>query len=292
MVSLSPELYPFQENFFTCSEGHQLHYVDEGPKDGPIILMVHGNPSWSFLYRDVIKDLSSKYRCIAIDHLGCGKSAQPLEGPYDLAHHISRLGQLVKHLDLKNITLLLHDWGGAIGMGMANNYPDRIKAISLFNTAAFTDTRIPRRIALCRWPVLGPFLNLCLNAFARGATVMALPKGARMSAKVKSGFLYPYSTARQRRAINAFVQDIPMGPTHPTWSTLKNVEEGLSKFSNHPVKIFWGEQDFCFNTHFYERWKKVWPHAETDLFSDGGHYLLETHAKKVSEALDSWMTKN
>jgi len=292
MVKLDPELYPFKENFFETCEGSRLHYVDEGPRDGKILLMVHGNPSWSFLYRDVIKTLSPQFRCIAIDHLGCGKSDQPMDGTYNLKNHVDRLCQLVDHLKLENITLLLHDWGGAIGMGMATRFPHRIQAISLFNTAAFTDTRIPLRIAVCRLPVLGPFLNLCLNAFARAATVMALPKGVRMSAKVKSGFLYPYSNAAQRRAINAFVQDIPMSPSHPTWGTLKEIEDGLEQFSSRPVKIFWGEQDFCFNPHFLERWRKTWPHADIHSFPSGSHYLLETHGNEVCNLLTPWMKGN
>jgi len=292
VVSLDPGLYPFKENFFTTQEGQRLHYVDEGPRNGRLLLMVHGNPSWSFLFREVIKELSSRHRCVAIDHLGCGKSGQPLGGPYDLEHHIDRLVEFVKHLDLGDITLLLHDWGGAIGLGMAGRLPGRISAISLFNTAAFTDTMIPARIAIFRWPILGPFLNYRLNAFARAATVMAMPKGAVMPAKVKAGFLHPYGTPRSRRAIHAFVKDIPMNPHHPSWNTLKKVEEGLGQFSSLPILIFWGEQDFCFNTHFRDRWVQIWPQAQVHSWPGGSHYLLETHWKEVCAELALLLDNN
>lgn len=289
MVKIDRELFPFDENFFETDEGFRLHYVDEGPRESDPILMVHGNPSWSFLFRDVIKNLSPDYRCVAVDHLGCGKSENPIIAQYNLEHHVNRLCQLVEELDLKDITLLLHDWGGAIGMGVASRLKDRIRAISLFNTAAYTDTRIPLRIAVCKWPFIGPLLNLSMNAFARGATRMAIPKGSSMTAKIKSGFLSPYSTPRQRRAINAFIQDIPMSPSHPTWNYLKDIEDSLDYFSSHPIRIFWGEQDFCFNLHFLDRWKSIWPHANVTSYPDGSHYLLESHAEEVSRELRLWI---
>ncbi len=160
--------YPFQSHFLDL-EGQRYHYVDEG--HGEIVLMVHGNPTWSFAWRNLIKEFSRNYRVLAVDHIGCGFSDKPRRYPYVLEQHIKNLKQFVEALDLEGITLLAHDWGGAIGMGVAGLSPQRFSRFVLFNTAAFRSKRIPFRIAICRIPIFGAIAIRAFNAFLSRGTV-------------------------------------------------------------------------------------------------------------------------
>ena len=162
-------LYPFASHYFDTG-GRRMHYVDEGA--GPAVVMLHGNPTWSFYYRELITALRDSYRVIAPDHIGCGLSDKPQDYPYTLATHIENLERLLDHLGLDDITLAMHDWGGAIGCGFAVRHPQRVGRLIVLNTAAFLG-RTPWRIRMCRLPVLGPLLVRGLNGFARTATLMA-----------------------------------------------------------------------------------------------------------------------
>ncbi|MBU4393539.1 MAG: alpha/beta fold hydrolase, partial [Proteobacteria bacterium] len=147
--------YPFPSHFATI-DGHLLHYIDEGA--GRVIVMVHGNPTWSYYYRHLIALLSKTYRVIAIDHLGCGLSDKPQKYPYQLKNHIDNLQALLRQLRINSYSLIVHDWGGAIGLGVAGRYPAAIEKLVILNTAAFHSQRIPWRIRLCRWPFIGSLL--------------------------------------------------------------------------------------------------------------------------------------
>ena len=179
--------YPFADHFASI-DGLQYHYVDEGDQKNDPILFVHGNPTWSFAWRNLIKGLSNEYRTIAVDHIGCGMSDKPQDYRYTLDQHIQNLVSLIEHLDLKNITLVAHDWGGAIGVGATGRCPERFKKMVLMNTAAFPSKRIPFRIAVCRLPILGALGVRGLNLFARAAIFMAIEKKERMTKAVRAGF--------------------------------------------------------------------------------------------------------
>src|SRR5262245_60286042 len=170
--------YPFPSKYFDLG-GLRYHYVDEG--HGETLLCVHGNPTWSFAWRNIIKGLSHQYRVIAVDHIGCGFSDKPQEYNYRLATHAANLAQFISGLDLKNVTLLAHDWGGAIGLSAALRSPERFARFVLFNMAAFRSKRIPFRIRICRWPVFGPLAVRGLNGFARAALTMAVCRHDRMT---------------------------------------------------------------------------------------------------------------
>tara|TARA_R110002072_G_scaffold302710_2_gene487712 strand:- start:259416 stop:260342 length:927 start_codon:yes stop_codon:yes gene_type:complete len=264
--------YPFESHFAEVN-GEKLHYIDEG--SGETILCVHGNPTWSFAWRNVVRKLSDRYRVIAIDHLGCGLSSRPPGHRYSLAGHIANLQALVTQLDLNQITLFAHDWGGAIGMGAAGRMPERFSRFALFNTAAFRSKRIPLRIAVCRIPLFGTFALRGLNAFSRAAITMAVEKHDRMTPAVKRGYLAPYNSWANRAAVNAFVKDIPLRASHPSWSTLVDVENGLEQFKEHPMLLVWGERDWCFTTKFLDEFEERFPRAETFRIPDGGHYIFE-----------------
>jgi cis-3-alkyl-4-acyloxetan-2-one decarboxylase len=283
------QLYPFAEHWHRCASGHRMHYVDEGPREGLTMLMLHGNPTWSFFYRDLIKGLSPKVRCIAPDHMGCGYSDKPQSYPYTLAQHIDNVKGLVAELRLESVVLVVHDWGGAIGMGLAQHLGKTLKGIVLLNTAAFVSDRIPRRIALCRHPKFGSFINRQLNGFARAAITMAMPKGQKMPRQIAKGFLEPYHSVAHRVAIDAFVKDIPLEKNHVSRHTLESIEKSLPNYLHLPRLIFWGEQDFCFNHHFLDRWQRFWPDAEVHRYPQAGHYLLETVSENILSRLHTWL---
>lgn len=266
--------YPFDSHFFNIDDLN-LHYIDEG--QGDPIIMVHGNPTWSFYYRNLIKAFKNNYRIIVPDHIGCGFSSKPQDYNYTLENHVSNLEKLVLKLDLKNITLIVHDWGGAIGMGLATRHPERIKKAVVMNTAAFRSIEIPARINILRND-FGEWLVRHFNAFAGPATFMAVEKP--MTNLVKKGFLLPYNNFESRIATAKFVRDIPMNDSHPSYKTLEGIETKLSKL-NIPVLLIWGEKDFCFTMNFHKKWKEFFPKAKSITYKDAGHYVIEDKKDEV-----------
>jgi len=277
--------YPFESHFLKLKNGHSIHYLDEGPRVDHAWLLLHGNPTWSYYYRNVISALSPESRCVAPDHLGCGWSDKPQAQAYLLKNHIDHVLELIQHLELTSITLVLHDWGGAIGMGVAEKLPKHIKAIVLLNTAAFPDVHLPFRIAVCKFPIIGTLINRGLNGFALAALSMAVKRGKKLKGEVAKMMIAPYDNWKHRVAIDAFIKDIPMNPSHPTFSTLQTIASALEQFKELPIAIFWGAQDFCFNLHFLQRWKAIWPKAQVHLFEEAGHYVLEDAGSAIIAAL-------
>ncbi len=279
--------YPFVGHVLDI-DGHAYHYVDEG--NGPVLLFVHGNPTWSFAWRNFIKEFSPAYRCIAVDHIGCGRSDKPQDYEYTLANHVSNLTRLIEHLDLRDITLIGHDWGGCIGMGAAVASPERFSRFVLGNTAAFRSQAIPLRIAVCRIPVLGAIGVRGLNGFARAAVMMAVQDHQRMTPAVCAGYLAPYNSWANRIATHEFVRDIPLKPSHRSYQTLLDIENGLSQFVDSPMLLVWGERDWCFTTDFLAEWEKRFPHAEVARFADASHYVFEDACEEMIEKVGLFLT--
>lgn len=284
------ELYPFSSHTLQL-EKLRYHYLDEGAGNEPL-LMLHGNPSWSFYYRNLILGLKDSYRCVVPDHMGMGKSDKPQDYPYTLSQHIDNLEKLVDHLKLDNITLVVHDWGGAIGMGFAVRHPELIKRLVIFNTAAFLSRKIPLSLRLCRLPGFGAVAIRGFNAFARGAVQWACKKQERMTKEVRAGYLEPYDNFANRVATFRFVQDIPMSPDSPSYPVIQHIEENLKLFREHPVKIIWGAHDFVFNDHFLNRWKSIYPQAEVHRIEDAGHYVVEDAHEIILPMLKEFFKKN
>ena len=257
-----------------------MSYVDEGPRHDEAVLMLHGNPTWSFYYRNLIRELSPTMRCVAPDHIGMGLSEKPANYDYTLATRIADIEALVERLGLKKVHLVVHDWGGAIGFGWAGRHPEKVGRIVITNTAAFASTRIPLRIALCRFPGLGPWAVRALNAFAGPATWMAMSRRS-LSPAERDGYLFPYRSVADRVAVAEFVKDIPMQPEHRTWKTLQEVEQNLKLFRSHPVSVIWGGRDFCFNDSFLARWREFFPQATVERIPDAGHYVLEDASEEA-----------
>jgi len=267
-------LYPFTARDFFTPGGARLSYLDEGPRGDEAVLMLHGNPTWSFYYRDLVRALAPTLRCVVPDHVGMGRSQKPPHYDYCLETHIADIEALVVALGLKRVHLVVHDWGGAIGFGLATRHPGLIGRIVILNTAAFTSDRIPARIALCKLPLMGPLMVRGCNGFAAPATWMAMHR-RRLSAEEKRGYLWPYDSWANRVAVSAFVRDIPMRPAHRSWPTLRTIEEGLVQFRNRSVLVRWGGRDFCFNDSFLERWRTIFPQADVRRLDDAGHYVLD-----------------
>ncbi len=269
------EEYPFNGKFFELSDSHHLHYLDEGEGAGTPILMLHGNPTWSFFYRKLVLALRGEARCLVPDHLGCGLSDKPSYGvfPYDLAAHIANLRQLLDHLGVEKVRLVVHDWGGTIGLGAFRDEPERVERLVLLNTAAFLSRHIPKRILFCRLPLLGSFLVRGLNAFAGLAARMAVVQP--LLPVIRRGFLFPYDSWANRVAVWRFVRDIPHELDHPTRSLVAAIEDKLTRFSDKPALACWGVRDFCFNDHFLDQWRSRFPDLRVHRLPDAGHYLLE-----------------
>lgn len=263
-------IYPFASHFCPVPGGY-LHYVDEGA--GLPVVMLHGNPTWSFYYRRLILALRSQRRVIAPDHLGCGMSAKPQDYSYRLADHIANVETLLQSLAIAEIDLVVHDWGGPIGFGLALRGTVRVRRIVVLNTAAFLSRRIPLRIAVCKLPLFGDLAVRRLNGFAYGATIMAVERP--LDPLVRRGYLLPYDNYYNRVATLRFVQDIPMTPAHHSWATVHGIEEQLPQLQATPLSIIWGGKDWCFDDHFLAGWLQRFPAAEVARIDPAGHYVLE-----------------
>jgi haloalkane dehalogenase len=271
-------LYPFASRELNVG-GHRYHYVDEG--QGQTLLLVHGNPTWSFYWRELIRTLAPKYRVIAVDHIGCGLSDKPRKYPYRLAQHVENLGELVERLDLANITLLAHDWGGPIGLGAALAARKRFSRFVMFNSAAFRARQIPMRIRVCRAPLLGRLAVQGFNAFARAALRMAVCRPERMTPAVRAGLLAPYGNWHDRQAIFRFVADIPMSPRDPSYQTLCEIEERLWQLATDPWLLIWGMRDWCFTPEFLDQFLTYFPRAQVHRMPNAGHYVVEDAYERI-----------
>lgn len=287
--------YPFESRWLDIS-GARMHCIDEVGEDSPsptsnlqppTLLFLHGNPTWSFYWRHLIAHFRGTHRCVAIDHIGCGMSDKPQRYPYTLAQHIDNARALVHELDLRDIVLCVHDWGGAIGMGLAAQMPERVRGFVVCNTAAFPSKRMPLSIGICRIPGIGAVAIRGFNAFVRGALARCAKKP--LSAGARAGYLAPYASWEDRIANLRFVQDIPMDESHPSWATLKRVEAGLEQFKQHPMLLCWGGQDFVFNDSFLAEWQRRFPQAQTKHFADAGHFVVEDSRAEVIAAMKEFL---
>lgn len=280
-------LYPFESHYLNL-RGTRLHYVDEG--SGDPILMVHGNPTWSFYWRRLAVSLRDRYRTVVPDHVGCGLSDKPQEYEYVLPRHTQNLVQLIDHLSLDRITLVAHDWGGAIGLGAAVLRSDRFSRIVLLNTGAFPPPYIPWRIRACRIPLLGSWAVRGLNLFNRAAISMAVER--RMEREVRDGLLAPYDSWANRVAIDRFVKDIPASSRHANWQVLQELEQALPQLADRPWLLVWGMRDWCFRPTCLERFREINSNAEVVQLTDAGHYVIEDEPDRVVEAVDSFLSRH
>jgi haloalkane dehalogenase len=273
----APELYPFTPRL-ARRRGLRMSYLDEGR--GEPVVMLHGNPTWSFYYRRLVLHLRDSFRCIVPDHIGCGLSDKPTLAEYDYSLE-SRINDLEWLLDERgvsdNLTLILHDWGGMIGMAYAARYPKRIKRIVAMNTAAFplpAGKKLPWSLWLGRNTRLGAWLITHRNAFCQFAARWCVARKP-LADDVKAAYLAPYDSPAHRLAVLKFVQTIPLKPGDPGFDIVQATATALDQFRATPTLLLWGMKDFVFDHHFLTEWKRHFPHAEVHTWPDCGHYLLE-----------------
>jgi len=287
------EHYPFKNNYLDLG-GLKYHYLDEG--DGTPVVMVHGNPSWSFYYRNLVLALRKNHRCIVPDHIGCGLSDKPADDAYDytLPRRVDDLECLLTSLDLKEkITLVLHDWGGMIGMTFAVRHPEKIARLVILNTAAFplpAAKPFPLGLRICRDSWIGTLLVRGFNAFSRGASIVGCKKNP-LSPELRSLYQLPYNSWQNRIATLRFVQDIPLKKGDRNYDLVCEIAEKIGQFENLPMLICWGELDFVFDRHFLAEWKKRFPDAKLHSYPEGGHYILEDMAEEVIPNIVNFLNK-
>ena len=276
--------YPFESHFADVG-GCRMHYVDEGPRDGPVVVMVHGNPTWSFYYRRLILALRGTHRVIVPDHVGMGMSDRPAEGAYEftLGRRVEDLEKLLAGLELQGkITLVVHDWGGMIGMAWATRHPEMVGRIVVLNTGAFTlpkSKTMPWQLTLARTPGVGAVAVRGFNAFSRGAVKDCVMRP--MAADVARAYIAPYDSWAGRLAVHRFIQDIPLKPGDRAYEIVANVEKNIRQFADVPMLICWGMKDFVFDVHFLNRWVELFPKATVHRFDEAGHYVLEDEYARI-----------
>ncbi len=301
-TAVSKALFPFDGHYFDRGGGIRMHYLDEGAGD-PVV-MVHGNPTWSFYYRNLVRELArgaggagASYRCIVPDHVGCGYSDKPSDAAYTytLEQRIDDLEALLEHLGVRErVTLVVHDWGGMIGMGYATRHPDRVARIVLLNTGAFhlpASKSFPWPLWLARDTRIGSLLVEKLNAFSLTATRVAVTRHA-MPKEVRDAYMAPYAAPGDRIATLRFVQDIPLRASDRAWPVVSGIEAKLPTLAKKPMLICWGGKDFVFDKHFLARFRELFPDAKVLDLPDAGHYVLEDAAKEILPAVRAFLEAN
>jgi cis-3-alkyl-4-acyloxetan-2-one decarboxylase len=285
--------YPFAAHFLD-RQGVRYHYLDEG--HGDAVVMVHGNPTWSYYYRHLVLALRDTHRCIVPDHIGCGRSDKPGDSRYEytLKSRVDDLEALLDHLGVQdNITLVLHDWGGMIGMAYASRHPGRVRRLIILNTAGFLlpkGKKLPWQLRIVRNTPLGALLVQGLNAFSRGLVRYAVAKP--LAPAVRAAYLKPYGSWKDRLAVLRFVQDIPLAPGDPSYDLVLSVQEGLHRFREVPMLICWGARDFVFDDDFLAEWQRRFPEAEVHRFADAGHLVLEDAGERIMPLVLDFLRRN
>jgi haloalkane dehalogenase len=275
-------LYPFESRYAEL-DGATVHYVDEGA--GPPLLLLHGNPTWSFLYREIIKGLRDSYRCIAPDHPGFGLSRAAAGYGYTPREHARVLEQLVQQLDLRDVTLMVQDWGGPIGFAVATRHPDRFSRFVVGNTWAWPKADVATQIfsRLLGGPV-GGYLILKRNFFVE----KILPgnvKRAKLSPEVMDAYRGPFPTADSRRPMQVFPREILASKPF-----LAEIEQALPTLSNRPVLLVWPTKDIAFKEPERKRWEQLFPDHHTVILDGAGHYIQEDAPRDVIAAIRAWQT--
>jgi pimeloyl-ACP methyl ester carboxylesterase len=292
MKKLLSNEYPFTSDTIKIN-GNNMHYVDEG--DGEVIVMLHGNPDWSFYYRHLIKQLSAHYRVIAPDYIGCGLSDKPTvkEYPYTLERRIEDITTFISKMGIdKPFTLMVHDWGGPIGFGYAVQHPDTIKKLIVCNTSIFPlreDAHLPGAIRFARTK-LGEWLILKFNLYVHMANQVCC-KRKPLSHELRHDYAAPYDSPANRVAILQFVREIPTQPTGSSYITLNLIRDKLSVLKNKPILFLWGNADVVFGAKILQLWKGRFPLAEVHEFADCGHYVCEDAADLIEPIVKKFIEK-
>lgn len=264
-------LYPFVSHFSEIdSRGYRVHYIEEGK--GETVLFLHGFPSWSFMYRDLILELSSDFKCIALDHLGYGFSDKPLNYKYNVENHIKNAIKFAENMKFKKFHLVMHDFGVAVGLAMAERWPERISSMTFFNSSCFKHPKLPFSMMLMKLPIISTILTRYTNLLQK----MFLHLGiSSLSSNIEAGYLRPYDSIFNRVAISQGLMDIPIFPDHPSLDMYEKIESKAFILSNKKMKFFWSNLDFLHTMASLKRWAKILPNAQLKRYEQGYYFLLE-----------------
>ena len=286
------DTYPFAPNFRHVN-GFNMHFVDEGKGD-PIVLL-HGDPTWGYLWRNFIPVLSERARCIVPDHMGMGKSEVPRQPyPYRLAHHVANLEALLIGLNLRQITLVVHDWGGPVGLGFAIRQPDCIKRLVITNSwasARWPGAPFPRLIEMIR-SSSGEKFVLERNGYLERALTGTTHHAERLTDLVMDAYRAPFPTRESRVAMLCWSRDIPVTEADPSYLEMKRIENSLSLFAKTPTLILWGMLDPVLPPSVLRWWQKVYPQATTHEIEDASHFLQEDAPQQIGEYINDFIASN
>ena len=287
-------LYPFPSRFATvgrrmadgsASPGHRMHYVDEGT--GPVVVCLHGNPTWGFLFRNLIARLRKDFRVIVPDHVGCGLSDQPQDVFFSADDRIAHLEELVEQLGVGRFSLVMHDWGGPIGTGLAVRRPADIERLVYFNTTLAETALLPGMIRRAASPMIGRLLTQHTARFVKLLTSFGVVHA--MPEEIRQGYHRPYRTRDSRRAIWGFVRDIPFSRSHPTAALMDDMVARLPALAAKPVKIIWGMNDPCFHPAILRHVAARFPQADVVEIPAASHLVLEDAAEQSIEAVHAFL---
>lgn len=273
------EEYPFESHFFDCEAG-KMHYLDEG--NGSTVLMLHGNPTWSFLYRHLIRSLRPEHRCVAPDHLGFGLSDKPRGWSYLPRDHAANLTELIEGLGLKDLTLVVQDWGGPIGLWYAVHHPENVACLVIMNTWAWPVHRDPYYVAfslLVGGPI-GRMLIRQYNVFARSIMRQAFGDKTKLLPSAHEHYLRPLGSPEDRTGSYVMPRQI-IGST--PW--LRELWHEIHRLRDVPVRIVWGMKDIAFRGKELEQWERTFPRAEVVRLPSVGHFVQEEAPDELAAAV-------
>lgn len=282
---LSDELFPYESRFLELN-GCRLHYVDEG--EGSVMLMLHGNPTWSFLYRHLIARLRGRFRCISLDYPGFGLSTAAPDYGFLPAEHARVVESFVDALDLTGATLFVQDWGGPIGLRVAAGDAGRYRALVIANTWAWPVDGIAHFEWFSRL-LGGPLGALLIGRFNLFVNLL-LPAGCKrgkLPAEVMAHYRRPFPTPASRRPTRVLPREIINSSAF-----LAQVEAGLARLAHLPTLIVWGDRDFAFRSQERRRFESAFPHHTTRLLRGAGHLVQEDAPDEIVQAIEDWWPEN
>lgn len=284
--------FPFMPHYYEIN-GFPMHVVDEGI--GEPLVLLHGDPTWGYLYRKFISIFSQRRRCIVPDHMGMGKSGVPREFyPFRLKHHIANLEALLLHLDLHDITLVLHDWGGPVGLGFATRHPERIKRLILMNTWAFAQWPggpLPKLLELIRSD-RGEKFVLEKNGYLESALLGTTHHPENLDKVVMDAYRAPFPTRESRLALLCWSRDIPMSERDFSFAEMRLIENGLAQFGMTPTLLLWGMRDPVLTESVLRVWQQKFPHATTRQIEDASHFLQEDAPEMILDCIEEFLQAN
>ncbi|MGH2723870.1 MAG: alpha/beta fold hydrolase [Actinomycetota bacterium] len=280
--------FPFEPRYRRVADDVRLHYVDEG--EGQPVLLLHGNPTWSYLYRRFIPPLAEAgFRAVAPDHMGFGRSDRPPgHARYTMRSHVQNLVGFIRGLDLREVTLVMQDWGGPIGFGAAVEEPDRIARLVIMNTGVGvfpSGTPMPFHEPF-RQKGLGELLALGSNLFVEAMFGGMRPESA--TPLVAEAYRAPFPDYYSRVPILAFVRDVPIGHEHPTAPYMHEVAEQVPGLRR-PTLVVWGMRDRTFPPFLLEVWRQIYPHAQVLELPEARHYLQEDEPEAITDRLIAFL---